>query len=134
MYPYTFAPIVTLSTYLEQLHSRHLVRSLTGSCTACGCLHEQSGLHIVTSKPFLWLKLSRLRILANGFKQIINQEKRLASWLGRPALSPLAFETCRHSPHTCNPPKKITKSQSQAARSCFIPPSGMGATVSQIDS
>ena len=42
-----------LSTYFEQLHSRHLVRSLTGSCTACGCLQEHSGLHIVTSNPFL---------------------------------------------------------------------------------
>ena len=42
-----------LWTYFEQLHSRHLVRSLTGSCTACGCLQEHSGLHIVTSNPFL---------------------------------------------------------------------------------
>ena len=44
---------VLLWTYFEQLHSRHLVRSLTGSCTACGCLQEHSGLHIVTSNPFL---------------------------------------------------------------------------------
>ena len=44
---------VLLWTHFEQLHSRHLVRSLTGSCTACGCLQEHSGLHIVTSNPFL---------------------------------------------------------------------------------
>ena len=47
-------------TYFEQLHSRHLVRSLTGSCTACGCLQEQSGLHMVTSKPFLSIKVEKI--------------------------------------------------------------------------
>ena len=49
-----------LPTYFEQLHSRHLVRSLTGSCTACGCLQEHSGLHMVTSKPFLSIKVEKI--------------------------------------------------------------------------
>ena len=72
-----------LPTYFEQLHSRHLVRSLTGSCTACGCLQEQSGLHMVTSKPFLSFKVEKINqrffyLMTTIYSD--NVEQRLASW------------------------------------------------------
>ena len=87
-----------LSTYFEQLHSRHLVRSLTGSCTAWGCLQEHSGLHIVTSNPFL--------LVQQAVKKGLFVAWLLASSWGRPGLFLLAFETCRHSRHTCNRPRE----------------------------
>ena len=98
---------VLLWTYFEQLHSRHLVRSLTGSCTAWGCLQEHSGLHIVTSNPFLSVQ--------QGVKKGLFIAWLASSW-GRPGLFLLAFETCRHSRHTCNRPRDIIKVNIVAAK------------------
>ena len=110
---------------MDKSAAKNLCRLTLSSCTPDTWFDPWQGraLHVGACKSkaastwshqsLSWV--SRLRRLTKGFFYLMttiysdNVEQRLASWWEKPALSPPVFETCKQSPHTCNPPENVIK-------------------------